>query len=229
MKLASLIAGVLVFFPNLRADSKPSYTDRLAELQNAYQTNKANPQLLFELGHLCHQQAITGDASAVKLAEKYLIELKRVAPTNAFGQALLGSAIVMKARDAFLPTSKLKLVRQGCAEIDEAVERCPTDANVRFTRASNNLFLPDLCGRKEIVRRDLEWLDRQAAKVPASLPVDFRQYVALFYGTALQKWGDATGAISKWNNGIKLAQDSPVADEIRAALRGAEVSSKSQN
>lgn len=219
MKWGILLAWLVALIS--RADSDPSveYRRQLSTLEAAYQTNQLDCEILFKLGHLCHQQAITGDASAVKLAERYLTELKRLSPTNAFGQALLGSTIVMKARDAFLPTTKLKLVRQGCAEIDAAVRMSPADANVRFTRASNNLFLPDLCGRREIVKKDLEWLHEQSTKPTTRLATDFRQYVALFYGLALQKWGDVSGAVSKWTAGISIATESAVAREIKAALK----------
>ena len=199
-------------------DSAATYAERRAALEAAYQTNSRNPQLLFDLGHLAHQQAVTGDAAAVKLAERYLRELRQVAPTNAFGQALLGSAIVMKAREAFLPTTKLKWVRQGCAEMDAAVAAAPDDLNARFTRASNNLFLPDLCGRKEIARQDFEWLHRETTRAGTTAPKDFRQYAALFYGIALQKWGESTAARNRWQEGLALDETSAVAEDIRKTL-----------
>jgi hypothetical protein len=198
MKWGILVAWLFALISRAESDPSVEYRSQLSALEAAHQTNKLDCEILFKLGHLCHQQGITGDASAVKLAERYLTELKRLAPTNAFGRALLGSIIVMKARDAFLPTTKLKLVRQGCAEIDAAVRMSPADANVRFTRASNNLFLPDLCGRREIVKEDLEWLHEQSTQPTSRLEAGFRQYVALFYGLALQKWGDVSGAVAKW-------------------------------
>ena len=221
MKRPLLLAGFLAFSVQAANDAQP-FAVRRAALEAAWQTNRLNGQILFQLGHLCHQQAITGDSEAVKLAEQYLTELKRVEPTNAFGQALLGSTTVMKARDAFLPTTKLKWVRQGCAVLDAAAKMASEDPNVRFTRASNNLFLPDLCGRKEIVRQDFEWLSARALDGPSTLPQGFRQYVALYHGIALRKWGDLPAAKAKWKMGLTLAPDSPVAAEIQAAMKEAD-------
>lgn len=213
MRRAPGIAASLLLALSAGATPAPDFSRRLGALQAEHSTRPTSPEVLFELGHLCHQQAITGDATAVRLAEQYLTRLKQVAPTNAFGRALLGSTLVMKARDAFLPTSKLRWVREGCAEIDAAVQQAPGNPQVRFTRASNNLFLPDICGRKEIVRQDFEWLQDQVGQ-----PVDFRQHVALFHGIALKKWGDTAAAVRRWNDGIALAADSPVAAQIRSAL-----------
>ena len=214
------LAASLVVALSAGATTSSDFSRRLATLQAEQEARPASPEVLFELGHLCHQQAITGDATAVRLAEQYLSRLKKVAPTNAFGRALLGSTLVMKARDAFLPTTKLRWVREGCAEIDAAVGQSPEDPQVRFTRASNNLFLPDLCGRKEIVRQDFEWLQAQTGQ-----PVDFRQHVALFHGIALKKWGDPAAAMKCWSDGIALATDSSVADQMRSALKATRKSS----
>lgn len=204
------------------AKGEAHFSLQLATLESAYRSNTQSSAVLFQLGHLCHQEAIQGNSTAAKLAERYLTELRHVEPTNFFGRALLGSAIVMKARDAFLPTTKLKWVRLGCAELDVAVTNAPADANVRFTRASNNLFLPDVCGRRSLVRQDFEWLTREIQERPARYEDSFRQYVALFHGTALHKWGAAAAARNRWNDGLEINPQSAVAEEIRRAMADAE-------
>lgn len=178
-----------------------------------------NCAVLLGLAKLCHNHAalkVPDARDAVALAEKYLKLLLQREPRHAFGRALLGSTTVLTARDAWSPTAKISRVRRGLAEMDAALRDSPDDENARFTRASNNLFLPDFFGRKEIVLADFAWLQARADQ--GRFDPEFRQYVFLFHGRAQEKYGDPARARKLWRDGIAIDPKSKVADELRHAL-----------
>ena len=215
--LLLLLAGWLVALqPAWAVDS---YAADLAAAQAKLAAQPTNTAVLVGLAKLCHNRA-TLDApdapEAVKLAEKYLTQLLKLDPRHAFGRALHGSTIVLTAREAWLPTAKISRVRRGLAEMDAAVTACPDDENARFTRASNNLFLPDFFDRKAIVLADFAWLQERVEQ--GRFEAEFRQYVCLFHGRAQAKFGDRARAEKLWRAGIAIDPKSKVADELRAAL-----------
>ena len=212
--LLALVGWLASIGPICAADS---YADDLAAAQAKLAAQPANPTNLIVLGKLCHNRATKDgpDASeALKLAQNYLNQLLRLDPHHAFGRALLGSATVITAKEAWLPTTKISRVRRGLAELDAAVKEAPDDENARFTRASNNVFLPDFFDRKAIVLADFAWLQERTDK--GLFDTEFRQYVCLYHGVAQAKYGDKAKAEKLWQAGIAIDPKSKVADELRS-------------
>lgn len=199
--------------------------DFIAELAAAQARLAAQPTncvLLLGLGKLCHNHAtkeVPDAPEAVKLADKYLGQLLKLEPRHAFGRALLGSTIVLTAKEAWLPTTKISRVRRGLVEMDAAVKAAPDDENARFTRASNNLFLPDFFDRKAIVLADFAWLQERAEQ--GRFEPEFRQYVCLYHGQAQARFGARAQAEKLWRAGLAMDPKSKVADELRRTFAAA--------
>jgi hypothetical protein len=208
--LALLLSGVAALGSDFRAE--------LGRLQSELEGRPSDASLLLKLGKLCHNESALGQSDAKeteKLASRYLVKLRELQPTNAFARALLGSTRTLGARHAFLPTTKLRMVREGLKEMDAAVEDAPEDPDVRFTRAANNVFLPDLFGRREKVIADFVWLSEKVAAEPARFGDEFRQYVALYHGIAARRYGELDKATRLWQSGLAINPGSKVAELIR--------------
>ncbi len=106
-------------------------------------------------------------------------------------------------------------MKAGIAEMDAAARMAPDDANVRFTRASNNLFLPGFFKRDAVVKSDFAWLDEKVRGQPAELGTEFCQWTYCFHGLAKKKFGDASSAERLWADGVKLDPNSEAARRIR--------------
>lgn len=202
------------------AEPKPTeaYTARLALLQAQLAAAPTNTALLLRLGDLCHDQGIEDDREAVKLAEKYLLRLLELEPTNALARAFYGSTLTMKGRDAFWPTTRVSLVKSGNREMDAAVKLAPDDVKVRFTRANNNYYMPKFLDRVEIVEADFDWLWQQV-KAGASPRDNFlRQTVARRQGQLLAKKKKLAEALPIWRQGLEFDPQSALARELSRDL-----------
>jgi hypothetical protein len=125
----------------------------------------------------------------------------------------------MKARDAFWPTTQLSYVKAGNREMDAAVKLAPNDAQVRFGRVVNNVHMPAIMGREEIVQADLAWLWQQAQLPDTSLNVEQKQTIALYYGQTLQKKKKPDEARQIWQVGLDLAPNSEDAAPLKQELQ----------
>lgn len=194
---------------------------QLADWERELAANPTNRIALVQLAKAHHNEATRGgDDAAVHTtkAKDYLGRLLRLDPKHAFGRALLGSTTILTAREAFWPGTKMKRVREGLAVLDAALAEAPEDPDARFTRAVNNLFLPDLFDRRKVVEADFQWL--QARVDRGEFAPDFRQYVLLYHGRARAKWLVPGRAKELWQNGLAIDPKSKVADELRRELAG---------
>lgn len=204
----------------LRADG----ADRAAHLQSAeldaqLAANPTNAAVLLQLAKLHHNEATRGATDAVfhvGRAQAHLATLLAAQPKHAFGRALLGSTTVLTARDAFWPGTKLKRVREGLAQLDAALAEFPGDHDARFTRAVNNLYLPDLFERRSVVEADFGWLRERVDR--GEFDAEFRQHVFLYHGRALVRWKRPADAATAWNSGLAIDPQSKVAEELRREL-----------
>ena len=193
----------------------------LAVLEQRIAQEPTNVVVLVWTALQYHNQAAFGapDSSKVLKRARAVLESALVAdPGNTFARTLLGSAIVISAREPIWPGTRIRRVREGLAVMDTALRENPDDPDARFTRASNNLFLPDLFHRRETVRADFAWLQERADR--GEFAPDFRQYVFLYHGYALKRWGDTKRARELWEAGLNIAPSSKVAAELRHELEG---------
>jgi hypothetical protein len=177
-----------------------------------------NAPSLYALADLCHDAGVGGDKKAVTRAEQYLRQLLALEPTNAPAIALLGSVYTMKGRDAFWPTTQLRLVREGNAYMDQAVRLAPEDEQVRLTRALNNTHMPDFLGRSDIARNDLEWLWARILKNPARFTTSAKQHVALHLGKHRKRQRNSEEAREIWEKGLAYDSSTSTGKEIAEEL-----------
>lgn len=224
--LGGLLACLLAFMA-WAGTPEGSAGQRIAELEAELARQPGQIGLMIELARLHHNEA-TRDVQAAPVhtarARELLDRLLQQEPGHAFGRALLGSTVVLTAREAFWPATKIRRVKDGLALMDAALRDTPGDHNARFTRACNNLFLPDLFERRRVVELDFQWLQERVDQ--GQFEPDFRQYVCLFHGRAHAKWGGWDQAVSLWEQGLKVDPQSKVADELRAELTQARLKSR---
>lgn len=198
----------------------PTISD-LATLESRLGTESTNSPLLLRAALEYHNRAAFGSEDCsrwLSQSRSCLDRILQLDPQNTFARTLLGSAVVISAREAFWPGAKIRRVREGLALMDAALASDPENADARFTRASNNLFLPGLFQRESVVREDFAWLQERADR--GEFAADFRQYVFLYHGRAQVRWGEAERARSLWEAGIAIDPNSKVAAELREALGG---------
>jgi|GEM_PF-849212 len=203
------------------SQSNPSLPSDLTALEARLVAEPTNVSVLVRTALEYHNKAALGGDGLAKLLKrtKSCLEVAlQQEPRNTFARALLGSAIIISAREPFWPGTKIRRVREGLTLMDAALQDDPNDPDARFTRASNNLFLPDLFERKEVVRTDFEWLQVRADR--QEFAQDFRQYIFLYHGFAHQRWGDLKRARRLWESGVAIDPGSKVADELRRVLAG---------
>lgn len=194
-------------------------TAPFADWERQLAANPTNRTALVQLAKAHHNEATRGgdDAPAhTAKARDYLGRLLRLDPQHAFGRALLGSTTILTAREAFWPGTKLKRVREGLTVLDAALSEFPDDPDARFTRAVNNLFLPDLFERRKVVEADFQWLQERADR--GEFDREFRQYVFLYHGRAWARWVTPERAKDLWQRGLNIDPQSKVADELRREL-----------
>ena len=211
--------GALLLVAAGNATAAETFKQQLAELEAKLAAQPTNTTILFKLGDLCHDEGARDNAKAVELAEKYFKQLLAIEPTNALVTALLGSALTMRARDAFWPKTRLDYVKKGNKMMDAAVQLAPEDPDVRLVRAINNFYMPKFMERDEIAKTDFAWLWQRVETHPDGLKEDLKQNAALFYGGILKKQKRIKEAIEVWTKGIAFNPQSDLAREIRQQLK----------
>ncbi|HOW65630.1 MAG TPA: hypothetical protein P5186_10400 [Candidatus Paceibacterota bacterium] len=214
MAVASLLASTET------TNATRAFEVRLADYQASLQRDPTNTALLFEIADFCFDHGAQENPRAVVLAESYFRRLLDLNPSNSLARVMLGSTLTMRGRDAFWPTAKLRHAREGLREMDTAVAQDPQNPRVRFERAVNNVHMPKLMQREEIVKSDLEWLWSLANSESSSLTPSLRQNVALYYGVFLKKSHRSEEAERIWRRGLEWAPSSEVGHKIRKNLKG---------
>ena len=121
--------------------------DKVKELEQKLKSNPRDESVLMELGHLYHDLGAAGDGSAVDKGVRTFDQLLTIDSANAIALAYRGALVTMQGRDSWWPPNKLKYMKQGCAELDKAIEMDPGNIMVHLIRGINGLALPDYAGR----------------------------------------------------------------------------------
>jgi tetratricopeptide (TPR) repeat protein len=161
--------------------------DNSKDLEQRLKSNPRDESTLMELGRLYHDQASSGEASAVDKGISIFDRLLAIDTTNAVAVAYRGALLTMRGRDSWWPPNKLKYMRQGCQELDRAIEMDPGDIMVHLIRGINGLGLPEYAGRLPTSLEDFILLLRRP---------DFQEQtkelkaVILYYGGVAHKRAD---------------------------------------
>jgi hypothetical protein len=89
-----------------------------------------------------------GQRKSSRVGRKIFQTTLAIEPTNALATALLGSALTMRARDAFWPKTRLDYVKKGNKMMDAAVQLAPEDPDVRLVRANQQLLHAQIHGTR---------------------------------------------------------------------------------
>ncbi len=116
---------------------------------------QAAPETAFADAVKTFQQARNGEDRQIEPAIAAFDALRRAEPQQPAYAAYLGSAIALKAREAWMPWNKLKYAEQGLDHIDQALAALkpdhdrlllrgvPVSVETRLVAASTFLALPD--------------------------------------------------------------------------------------
>lgn len=160
----------------------------------AFGTAAAQPQASsgapFDEAAKIFLRASAGEAGEVDPAIAAFEALVRAEPRNPVYAAYLGSALSMRARDAWMPWNKLRYTEQGLDHIDRALESLkpehdklllrgvPASIETRLVAARTFLKLPDAIFHRRTAGKKL-LADLLKHPALASAPAAFRTSVQL--------------------------------------------------
>lgn len=146
------------------------------------------------------QQARNGEDRQIEPAIAAFDALTRAEPQQPAYAAYLGSALAMKAREAWMPWNKLKYSERGLDQIDQALAALtpqhdsqllrgvPVSMQTRLVAASTFLALPDgVFHRRAAGKKLIDALLRHPAL--ATAPAPFREAVQKFAAQAAKESG----------------------------------------
>lgn len=202
----------------LRA-ADPAFDAELKAAEEHARGTNSNVRAWIEVAKLCHNHAATnavGRSACIRQAELALKQALALEPTNACACALEGSLTTLTAHEVWFPSAKISRVKKGLELMDAAVAAAPDDLEARFTRACNNMHLPEMFHRKAIAKDDFDWLEGRIEA--GKLSGDLAQYVRFYHGKAWVRWGDREAARNIWSRGIEVDPKSKWADILRREI-----------
>ena len=107
-----------------------------------------------------HHDALNGNRGAIRPAIMALRRLRREYPWHAESAVYLGSAYAIAARDGWFGPSRLVDVARSVHHLNAALDLGPDNFEVRMIRASVQIKLPRVFGRRGTAIRDGITLDR---------------------------------------------------------------------
>jgi tetratricopeptide (TPR) repeat protein len=192
--------------------------EMIKKLEVSLLRDSDNPTLLLQLGIAYHDLGVQGDKDSVKRAEKVLKKLLKLDPQNSEAHGWYGSVLTLKGRSARLPIMRMKHVSAGIKEMDNAVELSPDNVTVRMIRANNNLGLPDVFNRVDVVISDLKYLISMKEKDINAFDDELLAEIYLNLGRAFDMRGDLNEARENWRKVIEIRPESVMAQSAKVLL-----------
>jgi tetratricopeptide (TPR) repeat protein len=161
-----------------------------------------------------------GNATADQQAHAALAAFEQAFPGDAKGIAYHGSLQLLDAAHSWQVWNLHKQAADGISMLDEAVAQAPDEPEVRFLRAATDWHLPSFYHRREQSEADFAILAAHAeddAKL-GRLPADLAAASLGFWGQVLVARRDREGAADAFNRAIRLAPQSPAAQDARERL-----------
>ncbi len=113
-----------------------------------------------------YRRAVAGDKEAVNQCIEKLETVLTTDPKNQLARVYLGSSYTLRSRDLGFGPTKLRILRQGLAIMDEAVAGAPNEYKIRLVRALTTSSLPAFLGQRTNSKKDFESLAQMAKKSP---------------------------------------------------------------
>lgn len=124
-----------------------------------------------------YRRSLAGDKDAVNQCIEKLEAVLATNPKNQLARVYLGSSYTLRSRDLGFGPTKLRVLKQGLAVMDEAVAAAPNEYKIRLVRALTTNSLPAFLGQRSKSKNDFEWLAQMAKKNPDSFEPDDLQIV----------------------------------------------------
>jgi hypothetical protein len=216
--LVLLLASVTAF----AVDTKRELEQRLAVLVERTAMSKEDAEAWFDRGVVEHTLTLVYGASLSKdavtsFATSY--SLKKDPVTMAY----LGSAWTLIGRDSKNPIEKIDGVMKGCEFLDAAVKEAPDNLVVRRIRYENNIALPDIFERGQLVEADVDYLLRVYSKDAKAFEGLYDPAHVFLTKARLLGWaGDWRKAQQYAQLGLKIAVDPEVKQQLQDFLDGKE-------
>ena len=99
--------------------------------------------------------------NAKTIVEKYNVEHKeQTGKEDSLLLMYLGSLNTLQGRDSSKIAKKVSFVNLGLSQMDRAVSIDKDNILLRVIRSSNNLQLPEMFSRREKIKEDLEFIEK---------------------------------------------------------------------
>ena len=176
------------------------------------------------------QAARNGKTDEVDHAVAAFDALARTEPRLPLYPAYLGSALVLKGRDAWMPWSKLKYAQQGLDQIDQALAALkpehdrqllrgvPVSIETRLVAASTFINMPDSIFHRAAAGKTLI---AEVIRDPtfAASPPAFRATGYLTAAKAARQEEQLEEEIAQLKRALGVTDSGPAADQARARLK----------
>lgn len=188
--------------------------DRLEQKHRSWlQSGQDSLQALRELGIIYHMKAVEGSVDIHFIRESHSLLKKAYAndKTHVVTKAYLGSITTMMAITVEGGMQKMNYVNRGTRLLDKAVRDHPDDIQLRMLRGGNSLNLPKFLNRARIAVLDFQ----HVLKLTKNASAEFRARLHFNLGQAYELTEDFEKAATQWQQVIRLAPDSPEAENAR--------------
>ncbi len=177
---------------------------------------KADTTVLSELGIIYHIKTVenTRDPQMVKKTYDLLKKAYAKDKSNPLTKAYLGSVTTMMATTVENGMQKMKFVKRGTRQMDNAIKDHPDDVNLRMLRGNNSLNLPKFLKRARYAVQDFS----HVLKLTKGAPADFRATVHFALGNAYELLEESDKAKAQWQQVIQQFPDSSVAKQAQEKL-----------
>ncbi len=104
-----------------------------------------------------------------KLCQQMMAELAQTKNNSATHLAYLGALQTIWARHVLSPVSKLNTFKEGKRNIEQAIQKEPENAELRFIRLSVQKNAPSFLGYKSNVKEDSEFVRKNRRKIASGI------------------------------------------------------------
>jgi len=182
--------------------------DFIQKTENEIRATSSNIQKFKMIGIAYHNLATLKVKDADRKAVVYLQKAYFLSPNDDEVQAYFGSAITMIGRDSWNVLTKIDTVNKGIKMIDAAVVRMPDSIVIRMVRANNSLDLPDIFKRKEIAKKDFQYLEMLVTKSSLDIDPDIKAEIFYQLGMLYRRENNDSMATKYFKKAINASPDS---------------------
>lgn len=100
-----------------------------------------------------------------ELCEKMIAELTKTKHISATHLAYLGALQTIRANHVFSPITKLSTFKEGKKNIEQAINKEPNNAELRFIRLSIQKNAPSFLGYKSNMKEDTEFIRKNRHQI----------------------------------------------------------------